>query len=245
MVLTFLSQTVSNCLIFFLGRCDEVFLQVMAQLQLPIPPYDRVNDPIFSHATPLHPSELRTTSRPLLQESMSMEDASPDLLDGSEKIICDDNFEPSSTPVKSECDDDITYPLDLTMKSCSSNEEEISYKTYSSLNLDLNFPWFTMQYILSNSIFVKQEHNYCRIDDVTAVTKGECLFCWSRYRSSLCLFYVQQLLTQQGVLSDASSDEEEDSGDGPSNSKVNKPVNPGWFGKGYRKTKIRKKRTTT
>jgi hypothetical protein len=45
-----------------------VYLKVMAQLKIPIPTCDRLVDPIFAHVTPMHPTELRKTSRPLLLE---------------------------------------------------------------------------------------------------------------------------------------------------------------------------------
>jgi hypothetical protein len=220
----------------------------MSYLHLNIPQYNRLNDPIFSHFTPLHPSELRTTSRPSLQNSQEQAcDAEvSDLKETCVAKIEDKSENCDQSTSKSKCDEE-SYPLDLTMKSINSDDEgndensSISYQKFNTLHVDLNIPWFTMQYILSNSLFVKQDHNYCKLSDV-AVNKGECQFCWSKYNSLVCLFYIRQILTERGILSDVSSEEEEDSGDGPSNSKIIKPINPGWFGKGYRKTKVRKKK---
>ncbi|KAG8225291.1 hypothetical protein J437_LFUL001905 [Ladona fulva] len=72
------------------GRCDEVMKQVMAHLQIPIPRYDRHRDPIFAHATLLHPLEMHTTSRPAL-EPPSVENKLPP---EDEKIVCKSDNHP-------------------------------------------------------------------------------------------------------------------------------------------------------
>ncbi|XP_071444509.1 NAD-dependent protein deacetylase sirtuin-7 [Hetaerina americana] len=78
------------------GRCDEVMKQVMTHLQIPIPCYDRLRDPIFAHATLLHPLEMHTTSRPALQPSLVEEKS---LLDEDKKFISATEI---SAPVKTE-----------------------------------------------------------------------------------------------------------------------------------------------
>ncbi|XP_059470045.1 NAD-dependent protein deacetylase sirtuin-7 [Neocloeon triangulifer] len=165
------------------GRCDEVFLKVMSHLKIPIPEYNRLLDPIFTHATHLHPSELRTTSRPFLQGA-----------------------EPVKTEVK---------------ESLPAVKEESP--AASDLNPRLDFAVHQGQ-------FVQREHNYCVDDD----KKFECHFCWINFSSAECFFYPSRQLTEKAILSDLSSEEEENSDEGPSNTK--KCANPGWFGKGYRKT---------
>ncbi|XP_034242694.1 dentin sialophosphoprotein [Thrips palmi] len=45
------------------GRCDRVMQEVMKLMSLQIPEYSRLRDPIFCHATHLHPDELHTTSQ--------------------------------------------------------------------------------------------------------------------------------------------------------------------------------------
>ncbi|KAA0190618.1 hypothetical protein HAZT_HAZT012039 [Hyalella azteca] len=48
------------------GKCDTVMKLVMDFLGVEIPRYDRSEDLIFEMATPLHPEELHTTTRPSL-----------------------------------------------------------------------------------------------------------------------------------------------------------------------------------
>jgi len=179
-----------------------VFLKVMSNLKIPIPAYNRLMDPIFAHFTPLHPSELRTTSRPLLQE--------PD----------------RETNTKTEM-------VDACLAQVKQEPQELSTSTAKSMDLR-PLPW--AEFVLSKSTFVKHEHNYCVLQDA----KFECNFCWVGLMSPSCVFYLSHVLTEKAILSE-SSEEEENSDDGPSNPK--KCHNPGWFGKGYRKTnKCKKKR---
>jgi hypothetical protein len=175
----------------------------MSHLKLPIPSYNRMMDPIFAHATSLHPSELRTTSRPFLQEPFS---------------------EP---PIKQEEDVKVKQEPTDDLSTSATNQKDLK-----------TLPW--AQFVLSKgTTFVKEEHNYCVLQD----SKCECNFCWAGLSSPACVFYPSQALTDKAILSDSSEDEEENSDDGPSNPK--KCQNPGWFGKGYRKTsKSKKKRLT-
>ena len=54
------------------GKCDSVMSEVMSQLGLPIPPYERHKDPIFRISTPLHGSEaLSKTTNDLVFPSES------------------------------------------------------------------------------------------------------------------------------------------------------------------------------
>ncbi|XP_042221969.1 uncharacterized protein LOC121866388 [Homarus americanus] len=48
------------------GKCDEVMALVMKALGYELPIYSRSSDPIFNLATPLHPAEAVTSSRPSL-----------------------------------------------------------------------------------------------------------------------------------------------------------------------------------
>ncbi|KAF4527609.1 hypothetical protein B566_EDAN016295 [Ephemera danica] len=235
------------------GRCDEVFLQVMQYLQIPIPRYGRSDDPIFSHSTPLHVSELRTTSRPSLQLVLETLDPSSPTesstkclsVDNVENMPCDEAVN-SAIQIKSDEDcvvvnevHDDDSPLDLTMKPRSSLFEESSL-SYNTIGLDLSFPWFSMHYFLSRS--VKQEHNYC-IASTGSLNKGECQFCWRQYGALKCLFYSRKTLTECAIISE-SSDEEEDVAENAAGSSKMKSHNPGWFGKGYRKAKMKKKKTS-
>ncbi|XP_046407424.1 NAD-dependent protein deacetylase Sirt7 [Ischnura elegans] len=104
------------------GRCDDVMKQVMAHLQIPIPHYDRSRDPIFAHATLLHPLEMHTTSRPALQHS-SMEEKSSanEIMDVKPlhqlvPIVSDkmENLSPSGTNCiqSTNTEDDSKYTID-------------------------------------------------------------------------------------------------------------------------------------
>ncbi|KAK3913348.1 NAD-dependent protein deacetylase Sirt7, partial [Frankliniella fusca] len=56
------------------GRCDRVMQEVMKCLNLKIPEYSRLRDPIFCHATHLHPDEMHTTSQPELDSPFKKEE---------------------------------------------------------------------------------------------------------------------------------------------------------------------------
>lgn len=57
------------------GRCDEVMKVVMKQMNIDVPAYDRIKDPIFHHTSHLKQEELHTTSQPmLLKEQLKREE---------------------------------------------------------------------------------------------------------------------------------------------------------------------------
>lgn len=64
------------------GKCDDVMSLLMEELNIPIPKYDRAEDPIFNLATPLRPEESQSHNREVLaaadsQESPSAENGQP------------------------------------------------------------------------------------------------------------------------------------------------------------------------
>ncbi|GLH08941.1 NAD-dependent protein deacetylase Sirt7 [Gryllus bimaculatus] len=67
------------------ARCDSVMEQVMQILQLDIPKYNRLMDPIFVHATSLNPAETHTTTKPLLTAPLNKFASTPEQI--SQEIL--------------------------------------------------------------------------------------------------------------------------------------------------------------
>jgi len=75
--------------LWFPGKCDEVMRQVMSHMNLEIPNYVRSSDPIFSHATALHPAEIHTITQPLLRQPPEVkQELCPDCGDSKVKMFC-------------------------------------------------------------------------------------------------------------------------------------------------------------
>ncbi|KAM7009012.1 NAD-dependent protein deacetylase sirtuin-7 [Tautogolabrus adspersus] len=60
------------------GKCDDVMRLLMEELSIQTPVYDRVEDPIFSLATPLLPEEDDSRTREVIAPPNGQEDSLPD-----------------------------------------------------------------------------------------------------------------------------------------------------------------------
>ncbi|XP_053670887.1 uncharacterized protein LOC128721189 [Anopheles nili] len=60
------------------GRCDQVMTLVMKHLNIQVPVYNRLKDPIFAHATLLLPDEQHTASQPMLKKITATKEETPE-----------------------------------------------------------------------------------------------------------------------------------------------------------------------
>ncbi|KAI3352878.1 hypothetical protein L3Q82_019455, partial [Scortum barcoo] len=60
------------------GKCDDVMSLLMEELNIPIPVYDRTEDPIFSLATPLQSEETDSYTREVIVPPNGQQDGSPE-----------------------------------------------------------------------------------------------------------------------------------------------------------------------
>uniref|UniRef100_A0A1B0CNJ4 protein acetyllysine N-acetyltransferase n=1 Tax=Lutzomyia longipalpis TaxID=7200 RepID=A0A1B0CNJ4_LUTLO len=75
------------------GKCDQVMMLVMKQLNIVVPDYKRLKDPIFAHASLLSSLELHTVSQPMLKSQNELECSETTLED--EKKPFEEPFEDS------------------------------------------------------------------------------------------------------------------------------------------------------
>ncbi|CAH0384354.1 unnamed protein product [Bemisia tabaci] len=104
------------------GKCDAVFEKVMHLLNVEIPKYSRHRDPIYNHATLIHPVESHITSKPALKTPQNSTNPLPD--DG--KFL--DQSRISSSPLmdvkKEECITEEQPPENVDSKPRMCNEKD-------------------------------------------------------------------------------------------------------------------------
>ncbi|KAF6200485.1 hypothetical protein GE061_004928 [Apolygus lucorum] len=230
------------------GKCDEVMKLVMTYLKLEIPMYDKLQDPIFSHATILHEQEEHTTSTQIL--------VTPDAKlsnNGLGMAFNDEKIDKIVSDIKKE--KDIWRPfgneINIIPKALVNGEiktepgQSMDYGNNYSVQVDI----FDHVYqeiakkILKKTNMEYYNKNYDEPLDLSK-PKMECDFCYKNYSSSLCQFYHKRetKLPPTGPVCYCCDSEDESEPATPTPETEKKTTtNPGWFGKGYRK-RTKKKR---
>lgn len=237
---------------------------VMRLLGLEVMPYKRENDPIFHHATELCELELHTTTQPLLNKPEAM---SQDCFNNTDlkSASCDTisnrtEKQPHCLPqgnVPVKCSD---FSIDKILENDppkTLDNNSLLFRSYLALyNFDLfYYPYQTslMYPGLHNIISLKTE-----LDSKNEMPMHKCGFCWRNYSSVDCVFYskIDAIFANKQfryskvecvnkpnvcVCCDYTTDEDEDASDinepGEEEKESKVKVQPGWFGKGYRKNK--------
>lgn len=122
------------------GKCDNVMKLVMEYLSLETPFYNRMNDPIFAHASQLNPKEIHTTTQPILIKCRK-NDKSLDALKNS----CKDDLETEDSDddcplniLKMKMNPkDIEKPLDLSIKVNNVDVKDEIVKSNADCDLQL------------------------------------------------------------------------------------------------------------
>lgn len=94
------------------GRCDRVMQEVMKLMNLKIPEYSRLRDPIFCHATHLHPDEIHTSSQRELDSLFKTEESN---LEDATRIL-KQSLKRNNSGVEAAC------PTKVRKVDCDSNE---------------------------------------------------------------------------------------------------------------------------
>lgn len=84
------------------GKCDEIMQTLMDILGISVPSYNKLKDPIYTHATELHEMELHTTNQPFLKLEKQEENRYNEVQKEFKNKDCslDNNSDLSSSPVK-------------------------------------------------------------------------------------------------------------------------------------------------
>lgn len=121
------------------GKCDNVMKLVMEYLSLETPLYNRLNDPIFAHASRLNPKEIHTTTQPMLIKCRKNEkslDASKDHRNDLETEDSDDDCPLNILKMKMN-PKDTEKPLDLSTKTSDVNVKDETVEPKANCDLQL------------------------------------------------------------------------------------------------------------
>ncbi|XP_070492771.1 NAD-dependent protein deacetylase Sirt7 [Chironomus tepperi] len=131
------------------GKCDEVMKIVMKYLTIEVPIYDRLEDPIFQHASLLKEEELHTASQPMLKrvknnideddddEDFNQNDESTNTLSSDKQTLSNESEDQSQSAesintfmgvIKSETNQDLelnAIKSDDNLGNCHENSREL------------------------------------------------------------------------------------------------------------------------
>ncbi|XP_056642536.1 NAD-dependent protein deacetylase sirtuin-7 [Diorhabda sublineata] len=144
------------------GKCDIVMKKIMNLLGILVPKYEKLRDPMYSHATDMHPLELHTTTQTILKLDESVQkdmlynkdcvaNKMPDLSENETSITCDSSNKTDILP-KQENDSSINFPI------CSIIGTK-NIQTVSLPQTDTKY-FFSSDDSFLNSNFFKDLNNY-------------------------------------------------------------------------------------
>ncbi|BET00060.1 chromatin regulatory protein sir2 [Nesidiocoris tenuis] len=223
------------------GKCDDVMKLVMDYLKIDIPTYEKKSDPIFSHATILHELEEHTTSAQILVGptkaengavfSAKIDKAVSDIK--KEKDIWrpfgnEINIVPIQNGVKTEGVASQSLDISPNYSVCVKIFDHVYQEIAKKILMGTNTKYYNRAYEEPLDL---------------SKPKTECEFCYNRFATSYCQFYLKRETKLPSVgpaCYCCDSDEEPEPSPSVENEKKT-PPNPGWFGKGYKK-RMKKKR---
>lgn len=186
------------------GKCDRVMEMVMKLLDIQVPAYDRLRDPIYFHASDLCDLELHTTSQPFLKKMEESKDCVKreeiSNVSTSQLSICDiasnsridhQNTSNSLPEVKKPC----SFSIDSILQNTPVQPNPFTFQNYPSLLAYCNLSYSSVLYYPYQTSFMYPGlHNIISAKEASSPIKQEepepvCWFCHKHYSSDICLFY--------------------------------------------------------